>query len=186
MFEVHISKHSLFRLKITVGCLTSTYPSIHFSLDEDTLKIMVGCLTSAYPSVHKNSQDHGRLPDKCISKHSRWNSEDHGRLPVEHISKQSQQKLAHVRAVGTSTRADACACAFTGDPQPRWFELTLLWQFRALRRNHLVSTLFWGLCKRKKRNFLLQEYFRREIYFHYSFKLIPKNRRRVKLQELQF
>ena len=26
---VHISKHSLFRLKITVGCLTSTYPSIH-------------------------------------------------------------------------------------------------------------------------------------------------------------
>ena len=29
MFEVHISKHSLFRLKITVGCLTSTYPSIH-------------------------------------------------------------------------------------------------------------------------------------------------------------
>ena len=38
----------------------------------------------------------------------------------------SQQKLAHVRAVGTSTRADACACAVTGDPQPRWFELTLL------------------------------------------------------------
>ena len=29
MFEVHISKHSLFRLKITVGCLTSTYPSVH-------------------------------------------------------------------------------------------------------------------------------------------------------------
>ena len=44
MLEVHISKHSLFRLKITVGCLTSTYPSIHFSLDEDTLKITVGCL----------------------------------------------------------------------------------------------------------------------------------------------
>ena len=52
MFEVHVSKHSLFRLKITVGCLTSTYPSIHFSLDEDTLKITVGCLTSAYPSIH--------------------------------------------------------------------------------------------------------------------------------------
>ena len=50
---MHISKHSSFRLKITVGCLTSTYPSIHFSLDEDTLKITVGCLTSAYPSVHK-------------------------------------------------------------------------------------------------------------------------------------
>ena len=42
MFEVHISEHSLFRLKITVGCLVSTYPSIHFSLDEDTLEITVG------------------------------------------------------------------------------------------------------------------------------------------------
>ena len=41
---MYIFKHSLFRLKITVGCLTSTYPSIHFSLDEDTLKITVGCL----------------------------------------------------------------------------------------------------------------------------------------------
>ena len=44
MVEVHISKHSLFRLKITVGCRLSTCPSIHFSLDEDTLKITVGCL----------------------------------------------------------------------------------------------------------------------------------------------
>ena len=41
--------------------MACTYPSIHFSLDEDTLKITVGCLTSAYPSIHKNSQDHGRL-----------------------------------------------------------------------------------------------------------------------------
>ena len=63
MLEVHISKHSLFRLKITVGCLVSTYPSIHFSLDEDTLKITVGCLVSTYPSIHKNSQDHGRLSE---------------------------------------------------------------------------------------------------------------------------
>ena len=43
MLEVHRSKHSLFRLKIMVGYLTSTYPSIHLSLDEDTLKITVGC-----------------------------------------------------------------------------------------------------------------------------------------------
>ena len=38
----HISKHSLFRLKITVGCRLCTCPSVHFSLDEDTLKITVG------------------------------------------------------------------------------------------------------------------------------------------------
>ena len=42
MFEV--CKHSLFRLKITVGRRLCAYPSIHFSLDEDTLKITVGCL----------------------------------------------------------------------------------------------------------------------------------------------
>ena len=58
----------------------------------------------------------------------------HGRLPVEHISKHMQQKLAHVldsldqagntRAVGTSTRA--VACAFTGGPQPRLFEFAPL------------------------------------------------------------
>ena len=44
MVAVHISKHSLFRLKITVGCRLCTCPSIHFSLDEDTFKITVGCL----------------------------------------------------------------------------------------------------------------------------------------------
>ena len=44
MLEVHISKHSLFRLVITVGCRLCTCPSIHFSLDEDNLKITVGCL----------------------------------------------------------------------------------------------------------------------------------------------
>ena len=43
MLEVHISRHSIFRLKITVGCLWSTYPSIHFSLDEDTLRGDVLC-----------------------------------------------------------------------------------------------------------------------------------------------
>ena len=49
--DKHISKHSLFRLKITVGCRLCAYPSIHFSLDEGTLKITVGCLISAYPSI---------------------------------------------------------------------------------------------------------------------------------------
>ena len=48
---MHISEHSLFRLKITVGCLTSTYPSIHV----ETLKITVGCLTSTYPSIRNKN-----------------------------------------------------------------------------------------------------------------------------------
>ena len=48
MVAVHISKHSLFRLKITDDCRLCTCPSIHFSLDEDTLKITVGCLVCVY------------------------------------------------------------------------------------------------------------------------------------------
>ena len=43
------------------------------------------------------------------------------------------------------------------------------------------------LTKNKKGGiFLIQEYFGRGIYFYYSLKLIPKNRRRLKLQALQF
>ena len=49
--SVHISKHSLFRLKITVGGRLCAYPSTHLSLDGDTLKITIGCLTSTYPSI---------------------------------------------------------------------------------------------------------------------------------------
>ena len=45
---VRVSEHSLFRLKMTVGCLTSTYPSIHV----ETLKITVGCPPCTYPSIH--------------------------------------------------------------------------------------------------------------------------------------
>ena len=40
-------------------------------------------------SWRRHSQDHGRLPDKCISKRSQ-NSQDHGRLPAVHISKHSR------------------------------------------------------------------------------------------------
>ena len=42
------------------------------------------------------------------------------------------------------------------------------------------------LKKKRGENFLLQEYFRRGIYFYYRKRLSPKNRRRVKLQSLQF
>ena len=67
-------------LKITVGCLTSAYPSIHV----ETLRITVGCPLCTYPSIHI-------LTTLKLSR-------DHGRLPAVHISKHSQQKLAHVRA----------------------------------------------------------------------------------------
>ena len=94
----HKSKHSLSRLKITVGCRLCTYPSIHPSPGAGTLKITVGCLTSTNPSIrNKNLQT-------CWTPWSTGNT----------------------RAVGTSTRAVACACACASDPQPRLFELTSL------------------------------------------------------------
>ena len=51
----HISEHSLFRLKITVGCLTSTCPSIRPS------------------PMFWNSEDRSWLPDKHMPKHSHKN-----------------------------------------------------------------------------------------------------------------
>ena len=44
LFEVRISKHSLFRLKITVGCLTSTYPSIHVETQDHGPCLVFPCL----------------------------------------------------------------------------------------------------------------------------------------------
>ena len=53
--SVHISKQSLFRLKITVGCRLRAYPSIHLSLDEDTLRITAGCPPCTYPSTRNKN-----------------------------------------------------------------------------------------------------------------------------------
>ena len=80
---MRISKHSLFRLKITVGCRLCAYPSIHVEILSRSrsvarrahfraftffcLKITVGCLTNAYPSIrNKKPQDHGRLRVVCV------------------------------------------------------------------------------------------------------------------------
>ena len=48
MLEVHISKHSLFRLKITVGCLKSTYPSIHVETPSRSRSVACGAHIRAF------------------------------------------------------------------------------------------------------------------------------------------
>ena len=86
--------------RITVGCPPCTYTSIHHSPDEDTLKITVGCPTSTYPSIrNKNLQT-------CLTP---WST------------RETRGLWARPRP-----RADACACAFTSDPQPGLFEFTSL------------------------------------------------------------
>ena len=62
------------------------------------------------------SQNHSRLPDKHVSKHS------HKNLHTCWIPLSALQKKKGT--VGTSTCA--VAWAFTGDPQPRLFEFTSL------------------------------------------------------------
>ena len=76
--------------------------------------------------------------------------------------------------------------------RPTSRHLKVIWR-RARAQQSVLSLLLsppsslLPLPSSKKRgNCLLQEYFRRGIYFYYSFKLIPKNRRRVKLQSSQF
>ena len=48
MFEVHVSKHSLFRLKIMVGCLTSTYPCIHVETPSRSRSVACGAHIRAF------------------------------------------------------------------------------------------------------------------------------------------
>ena len=87
---------------------------------------------SSYLEGH--SPDHGGLSVVHISKHLPFHGADsqvHGRLSVEHISKLSCRKKLYVRpgllgphckkvgALGTCTRADACA--FTSEPQHFFF-----------------------------------------------------------------
>ena len=117
MTAVQISKHSLFRLKITVGCRLCAYPSNHFSLDEedtlkitvgcrlcaypsillspdeDTLKITVGCRLCAYPSIllflTKTLSRSRSVVDRAHFQAFTFSSQDHGRLSIVHVSKHS-------------------------------------------------------------------------------------------------
>ena len=161
---VHISKHSLFswrRHSRDHGRLPAVRISKH---SQKTLKITVGCPLCTYPSIHI-------LITLKLSR-------DHGRLPAVHISKHSQQKLAHVRAVGTSTRAVACACAFTGDPQPHWFELTLLWHSEHCAEITLCYSMKTSLAndfavvrlETREGPFYYRNISGEEFIFYYSFK----------------
>ena len=118
------------------------------------------CDGCTYPSIHllttlKLSQNHGRLSIVRISKDSpfswRRHSQDHGRLPDKHISKHAHKKMQtcwilwSTRAVGTFIRADACAragvqlnlhYAFLQLFPPRWYRLQ---RRRMVRRGASVT-----------------------------------------------
>ena len=98
---MRISKHSLFRLKITVGCRLCAYPSIHlfasrsrsvdrgahiqaftFLLVKGTLKITVGCPPCACPSTRaKTCARVGLLGLVCTET---WRKLKTSRVATEH------------------------------------------------------------------------------------------------------
>ena len=122
---VRKSERSLFRLKITVACPPCTYPSIHPSPGAGTLKITVGCLTSTYPSIrNKNLQT-------CWTPWSTQETRGLWALPpvLSPVPVQAIHSRALVRTYITLTN-------------------------RALRRNHLVSTLFEAIEGKKAETFL--------------------------------
>ena len=63
---VHIFKHSPFRLEITVGCLTSTFPSNSPEKRARTLKIAVGCPTCTNPSIRKEKRSRGLSRSRSV------------------------------------------------------------------------------------------------------------------------
>ena len=86
---MHISKHSLVRLKITVGCRWCAYPSIHV----ETLKITVGCRLRAYPSTHFFVSRSRSVVDCAHVRALTFSSQDHGRLSIVRISEHSLFRL---------------------------------------------------------------------------------------------
>ena len=125
-------------------------PAVHTqSIHVETLRITVGCLWSTYPSIR----------NKNLHTCGLW-----ARPPVLTPVPVPSQAI-HSRAGLNFHYSDIQSTA---------------------QKSPCVNTFLRPLQNKKGGNFLLQEYFRRGIYFYYSFKLIPKNRRRVKLQALQF
>ena len=67
---VRIFEHSLFRLKITVGCRLCAYPSIHLLTTLNLSRSRSVARRAHIQAFTFSSQDHGRLSNVYISKHS--------------------------------------------------------------------------------------------------------------------
>ena len=118
----------------------------------DTYMIMVGCRSCTCPSIRTEtcalSQDRGRLPVVHTSKHLPSlgaDSQDRGRLPVVHVSKHSRKNL-HTCWDPWSTRGKTGESLKTSRLATKHCE--------ALRRNHLVSTLFEAIAMKKRKSFV--------------------------------
>ena len=222
MVAVHISKHSLFRLKITVVCRLCTCPSIHFSLDEDTLKITVGCLVCGVWVVCVHvvlcvCVGGGGVCVVllwwcvCVVCGEAWHTLSlllsllpllfPFRFPFLFLSSFSFSlapsltlALALVLSLfllfsppNTMERTDQP----TRRPTSR--HLNVIWR-RASAQQSVLSLLLsppssllpLSSSKKKRKLFITGIFPTRELFLHYSLKLIPKKRRRVKLQSLQF
>ena len=203
--DKHISKHSRWNsLKITVGCLTSTYPK-HSRWN--SLKITVGCLTSTYPSIHVETPSRSRSVV--------WQAHIQAlTFPLTKTLSRSRSVVdcAHIRAFATKTLKITVGCPLCTYPsirtrrqtkyQPKVHLKTSSRHGLWLRRWRLMSSipLLFRSCSMKtslandltvvrletKEGPFYYRNISGEEFFYYSFKLIPETRRRGKLQSLQF
>ena len=150
MLEVHISRHSLFRLKITVGCLVCACGVRG-----------VCCVVVLWWCV-------------CVVCGEAWHTLSllFSLLPL----------LFPFLFLSSFSFSFSLA-----PPLTLALALVLSLMFPPLLLPPLLSSLLPpSHTQKKEEGTLLQEYFRRGIYFYYSFILFQKNQSRVKLQSLQF
>ena len=180
--DKHISKHSRWNsLKITVGWLVSTYPGIHFSLDEDTLKITVGCLLCTYPSIHVETL---RITVGCL-----WSTYPSIRnknlhtcglwarppvltpvpVPSQAIHRRAGLNLHYSDIQSTAQKSPCVNTFFEAFAQKQRFV-----SLASLGRTNLGKKKGRLTKNKKGGNFLLQEYFRRRIYFWLQLKINSK------------
>ena len=220
MVAVHISKHSLFRLKITVDCRLCTCPSIHFSLDEDTLKITVGCLVCGVVCVCACGVCGVWVVCTCgvvCGVGEAWHTLSLALSPSSSLSLSFSLLSLFLSLLfififllllflllllllfflffvsllfsppNTMERTDQP----TRRPTSR--HLNVIWRRASAQQSVLSlllsphsSLLLLPSSKKKEETFYYRNISGEGVVLHYSFILIQTNRRRVKLQSLQF
>ena len=207
MFEVHISKHSLFRHKITVGCLTSTYPSIHVETPSRSQSVACGAHIRAFTILLTKTLSRSRSVVWCV--HVVF-------CELLVVCVLCAVCVVCVVCVVLSLSRSLsfslfsfffffCSCSFsfffsilfsppntmerTDQPtrRPTSRYLNVIWR-RASAQQSVPSLLLLSppsshppTPRKKKGDFLLQEYFWRGIYFYYSFVLGRQSSRVTKV-----
>ena len=135
--SVHISKHSLLRLKITVCCRLCAYPSIHV----ETLKITVGCLTSTYPSIRNKNLHTSWTPCSTQETRGLWARPPVlTPVPVQAFHSRACLNLHHTDIQGTAQKSPSVNTLFEAIVKKKKTTETFLSLSGSLGRTHRTKT----------------------------------------------